>query len=273
MISQHNNQFSVNGDRLFDVHCKSYSVSEFNSAFSGNLSDIFSISHVNVRSLSKNYDDFQLLFENSLQAQFKIIAVSEIWKVENKSIFTLPNYSFEVNCRDVGRGGGVGMYVHDSLHYNILNDIVITDAESLWIEVINRNNKFIIGTIYRPPSSNSDIFIDSLEQILYHRVQGYAGCFLVGDFNIDVSKPCEATADKLLSVLSCLHFEQTIITPTRITGASETTIDHLYTNMAHLNITSGTLLAHISDHLPTFAFFHSMTMHSASKANGPFRNC
>ncbi|XP_077983288.1 uncharacterized protein LOC144438132 [Glandiceps talaboti] len=164
------------------------------------------------------------------------------------------------------------MYVHDSLHYNILNDIVITDAESLWIEVINRNNKFIIGTIYRPPSSNSDIFIDSLEQILYHRVQGYAGCFLVGDFNIDVSKPCEATADKLLSVLSCLHFEQTIITPTRITGASETTIDHLYTNMAHLNITSGTLLAHISDHLPTFAFFHSMTMHSASKANGPFRN-
>ena len=74
---------SDNVDQLFDVYCKAYSVSEFNDTFENNRND-FSISHINVRSLKKYFDDFQLLYESCLQAEFNVIAVSEIWQISDK---------------------------------------------------------------------------------------------------------------------------------------------------------------------------------------------
>ena len=62
----------------------------------------------------------------------------------------------------------------------------------------------------------------------------------------------------MVDTLACFHFKQTINTPTRITGSSKTTIDHLYTNISDGIINSGTIVADISDHFPIFVFFNFM---------------
>ncbi|XP_077995944.1 uncharacterized protein LOC144449300 [Glandiceps talaboti] len=170
----------------------------------------------------------------------------------------MPSYSFVVNCRDQGKGGGVGMYIHESLSYTVLSNVTITNAETLWIEVELENRFFLVGAVYKPPHSNVDDFVESLENYISESERKYSGCVIIGDFNIDVSKETNPSARKLIDTLACFHFKQTISTPTRKTQNSSSTIDHLYTNIADRSISSGTITADISDHFPIFIFFNSV---------------
>ena len=234
-----------------EISCATYSVSNFNNSFFEN-GNFFSISHLNIRSLKKNYDSFKIFYEDCLKTKFKIIAVSEIWCVADKDCYNLPGYSFEINPRRHGRGGGVGLYIHESLKYDVLNNYEISTAESLWVEVKFGKTVYLVGVLYRPPNTKEEDFINSLESTISSLSNKYNGCFIVGDLNIDLSI---AKGDKLLEVFSCFNFEQLISCPTRVSKTSSSIIDHMYTNVTGKQITAGTVLTDISDHLPIFALF------------------
>ena len=60
-------------------------------------SDDFSIIHLNIRSMNKNFDDFKL-FLQSLKFQFKVICLSETWAencIMNYSRFQISDYTME----------------------------------------------------------------------------------------------------------------------------------------------------------------------------------
>ena len=59
--------------------------------------------------------------------------------------------------------------------------------------------------------------------------------------------------NKFLDSLASNSFIPLILQPTRITGHSNTLIEHLFSNVIDADAISGNLTATISDHLPQFS--------------------
>ena len=128
--------------------------------FSGNFKDLtensFPLLHLNIRSLIKNFESFPELYK-SLSFKFSITCFSEKWSndenLSKNSLFQLEGYSLLHENRKYRRGGGVAIFVHESLCYTKRNDLCINceAIESLSIEICNNDGKNIIFTIvYRP---------------------------------------------------------------------------------------------------------------------------
>src|SRR5882762_790071 len=143
--------------------CNDYTINGFNETF--NNVNNFSILHINIRSIGKNFDNLSI-FLDSIKTTFSIIGLSEIWLNSNldAQFYNLPNYSFECSLRSNSRYGGVGMYIHNSLNYKIIDCIKISGTESLYLSINYKNNNYIILLIYRKPNCNLTDFLSSLEQ-------------------------------------------------------------------------------------------------------------
>ena len=115
------------------------------------------------RSLSKLFDKLESSIK-SLNCNFDCIGLTETWlkDMENTDIYNIPDYILLSNPRTNKRGGGVGMYVSNSLRFKKRNDLSINSDnysfESIFIEIEINNVCVIIGTIYRPPDTNINIF-------------------------------------------------------------------------------------------------------------------
>ena len=105
------------------------SVSESKQLLSMSKHD-FSLLNINIRSLSKNFENFKLLLEN-LRFPFKIICITETWyqgDIETNSKFSIPGYKIIHQPRansSHSQGGGVCIFVHDSLNFKTLNYLSI----------------------------------------------------------------------------------------------------------------------------------------------------
>ena len=86
----------------------------------------------------------------------------------------LPGYHpFVSRCRLNERGGGVGLFIKDSLQYTIREDLSIFLPhvfESLFVETqITNTQNVIIGVIYRPntaPRADLDLYSSTLYDIM-----------------------------------------------------------------------------------------------------------
>jgi hypothetical protein len=63
--------------------------------------------------------------------------------------------------------GGVGFYISENINLKIRNDLdlgIIEDVENCWIEIQRpKQNKIVIGCIYRHPSQNRQNFHEAIE--------------------------------------------------------------------------------------------------------------
>ena len=97
--------------------------------------------------------------------------------INKNSSFQLPNYNTEYHIKKSGKGGGVCIFIHDSLDYKVRKDLSINcDAiESLSIEICKRKTKnTIFNVVCRPPNAN--LFSKSSKNL--------KNMILAGDFNI-----------------------------------------------------------------------------------------
>ena len=96
-----------------------------------NSSDAFShsinIMHINCRSLKNNFANIETLVCNS-GVKFTAIALSETWlNKTNEKIFNLDWYNFVSKCRPGDRkGGGVGLYLNDSLNFKACEEFCLS---------------------------------------------------------------------------------------------------------------------------------------------------
>jgi hypothetical protein len=66
-------------------------------------------------------------------------------------------------------GGGVGIYINESIPYTVRTDLVMNDSfECIWLELNCKGHKpFLICSVYRPPSANFQYYetiMDSIEK-------------------------------------------------------------------------------------------------------------
>lgn len=104
--------------------------------------------HVNIQSLRPKIDIL------SVEAQsYDILVFTETWLSASVSDSQLhiPNFSQPFRCDRKDRiGGGVAIYVRDSLHVTERQDLHINGLEAIWLEVRVNQRTLLIGGIYRP---------------------------------------------------------------------------------------------------------------------------
>ena len=83
------------------------------------------------------------------------------------SLFHIPNYFFIYKKKNTNhKGGGLGIYVHKTLHYKTLPNLAKSteNIETFTIEIENKNSKnILIFALYWPPRGNQSKFLEEIE--------------------------------------------------------------------------------------------------------------
>ena len=231
---------------------------EVNSLFSGQSKNNidFSLMHINARSLYAHLDSLKSLLTR-LTKQFSIIGISETWLNDNYDLVNIQGYSYISNHRKDKTGGGVGIYLQDTLDYKILPKSTLSNSEvieSLFIEIsVPQGKNTIVGVIYRPPNNRTSDFLELLSSIVSHATKGNKHCYIMGDFNLDLFHYSEhMPTQEFLDCLFSFSLFPLISKPTRLTSHSATLIDNIFRNSvsSHKN---GLIINDLSDHLPIFS--------------------
>ena len=175
----------TNNDRLHNIdpdrhaysntiekQCNNYDTSEDFKMKYGSQNNI-SIVHSNICSSKKNLGHFTYYLEN-LNMPFTFIGICETWATQaNRDLLNMPGYEHEHCIRTNKRGGGVSIYLLDTIQYKTRHFLSFSTHmfESVFIEVdkslFKSKRNVIIGEIYRPPSSDKKTFNTELEKLLH----------------------------------------------------------------------------------------------------------
>ena len=108
----------------FDAICCFYDT-QFNDLCVSMPPNIFSTFHLNIRSLSSNYEKF-IHYLSSLKHHFSVIALSETWLTEDsRDHFKLPKYNSVHYVRENRSGGWVSQYISDDYEFKIRDDFTL----------------------------------------------------------------------------------------------------------------------------------------------------
>ena len=129
-----------------------YNEMSFNNTFSDNQN--LSLLHLNIRSVPLHFTEC-LSYLDTLNVNFKIIALSETAINSHHAIYRMPNYNIEMNHRVKKRGGDTSVYIHTSLQYKARKELQLGgDCNSVFIEIlknsIDTKYNLICGCVYRP---------------------------------------------------------------------------------------------------------------------------
>ena len=154
-------------------------------------------------------------------------------------------------------GGGVALYINDSLQRKYLPDFfrcLVNCAEvvSLEISLIN-GKKALIGCIYRAPKTDLEQLIEFISNFCQNTRN--KTIYLCGDFNIDLLQyDTNNVTNYFIDLLYRFGLHPLITRPTRITSHSNSLIDNIFTtNLSDIH--SGLIINDLSDHLPIFLMF------------------
>ena len=128
-------------------------------------------------------------------------------------------------------GGGVAMYIKNTIPYLERRDLVFDNLEMICVEITWQNCKpILVTTWYQPPTADLDIF-SNFELFLIKCDMEDKELILAVDLNCDVNKlaPDQHT-HKLQTLCSIYQLYQVINEPTRITKTTSTPIDLILTN-------------------------------------------
>ena len=218
--------------------------------------------HMNVSSLTKNVDHFNILL-NDLNVNFDIVAITEsrIKKDSPSPVnLHLDKYLVEQTPTETSAGGTL-LYINKRLPYQLKNDLKLYHLgkiESTFIEIIcSKSTNVIVGCIYKHPTLQINDFKRDFISPLLLKLQKESSkrILLLGDINIDLLKSkLSDSINNFIDTLSSNFLLPHILLPTRISKTS-TLIDNILSNSTSLEeIVSGNVTSTFSDHFPQFIF-------------------
>jgi hypothetical protein len=220
----------------------------------------FSTLHTNIRSTKKNFDDLNILL-SFLTHKFTIVALTETWlKPHNVDLFPIDNYNHEYSIRQLKPGGGISLYIKDTIDYHIRTDLNHSDDEldMIWLELDKRTTgttkNILYGCIYRRPDTDIKVFNDRLLSVMDIIRHENKFIYHVGDYNIDLLKhQTHLPTNDFININFANTLSPFINKPTRITEHSASLIDNIFSNTpSSFNDISGIIPSDISDHFPIF---------------------
>ena len=142
--------------------------------------------YTNAQSINNKLSEFELNIDTFRP---KIIGITESWCREGGTLegaISLPEYEMFRDDREIGRGGGVLLYIHDSLKPKKFKELENHGFEnSVWAEIcLGGGDTLLVGLCYHSPNSsaaNSELLMDLLNRV--KNQGGYTHLLLMGDFN------------------------------------------------------------------------------------------
>ena len=209
------------------------------------------IASLNVNSLRSHLDEVQLLINN---LGIHILALNETKLDPNypKELTSVAGYQQERLDRTCN-GGGVSIYIRDSIKYKHRSDVPVDDLEIICIEVEPPKSKsFLVLAWYRPPS-DPVVSFDKLEKVLSFLDKEGKEIILLGDTNCDLTpklaeQPIDNNSKHMLDLYELFSFKQLVQEPTRVTLTTSSIIDHIATTCARNIVKSGVHEVSMSDH-------------------------
>ncbi len=247
---QSNSTCSYHSEDSFVKMCKNAEI----------ISDNFSMIHCNIRSLPKNLDSFAHLL-NNLELQFSLIGLSETWLNDTKAeLYNLPGYRHLYKYRSQRTGGGVSLFIKNSLKIIPRDDLSFfnDNMESLFVEIdkdqLSVDRNLIIGVIYRPPNTDISVFNNLIDNIMCTIRNEKKVCYLAGDYNINLLNiENHALSHEFIECMYSYSYLPLITKPTRVTADNATLIDNIFVNnMSNMSMYQGIICTDISDHFPVF---------------------
>ena len=244
-------------------NCKYRDISYFSNLDVELKSKCLSFFHLNINSLSKNFDNFNHLI-NELKLEFDILGISESRILKSQSLNTnvsLQNYVIEQTPTESTAGGAL-LYINKRHSYKTHPDLAIykpKKLESIFVEVVlPKKSNLIVGCIYKHPCMDICTFNDHYLNPLLDNLSKEANktIVLLGDFNIDLLNfDTSEYVSTFLDDLASNSLQPQILLPTRISNNSKTLIDNIFCNIPNTLVKSamsGNISSSISDHLPQF---------------------
>ena len=206
---------------------------------------------LNIHGLTSKIEEMRLILT---ERNFSVLCLSETFlsSYDSDNIYAVPYYRMIRRDRGYGCGGGLIVYIHNSVAYEHLENLDSSMPESVNIKVKpNMKKGFILSFLYRPPNSTSS---------WYDKVYEYfENCFslnneiiILGDFNINLLE-AEGKNKRWMNMVTSFSLNQLISCPTRVTDTSSTLIDHVYSNNPSNIAESGVVKYTLSDHFLIFA--------------------
>ena len=238
--------------------CSLLDVESFSTLLNSKSENEILLTHINSRNLSEYIGKIQE-FIDTLDVLPDIICISEtkITQKTDLNFVQLDDYSF-VHNDTATQYGGTGIYILKKYSFSCRKDLDINisgECEASFIELnlsqTKKSNSFIFGSIYRHPHDNHDEFYEALSDSM-SKIDEKCPIILAGDMNINVSVQ-NPISQQYKNVILSVGLKNLVSNQfTRITDLTETTIDHILTNL-NSNITdAGVVQLEIADHLPVF---------------------
>ena len=230
-----------------------------------------SILMINIRSCSKNFDNFISVFCKYL-TYFTCIVMTETWLTKDRdNIFDIQGFQ----CIDLYRnnyGGGVKVYVRDNVktkilpNFTILNDIL----EMLTIELLFQNHKILFTAMYHPPTSfpaKNIEFVDLFTLYLGQMVRLKIPLIVAGDLNINLLNPNNSAYGDLFIKNLFEHGMKPLVTiPTKVNVDNVLTpfsiIDHIWVSEWLESAHTLVIPVDITDHFPVVSVISTIFNHA-----------
>lgn len=210
----------------------------------------FNIIHLNIRSLRKNYAEFLQLMK-ACNYMIKIAILTEINIAEEElPMYKIAGYNMYSRTRKGKRGGGILMYSWENINVKI-EVMNMSQMEIMFTKTSFNTYDCNIISIYRPPQSNREKFIEELVTVLESIPSGQ-DVILIGDMNINtIEETASNITSKYMNTLCERGFMCLVNDVTReeiVSGSAVSScIDHLWVRsrrQSHAHL----LACRISDH-------------------------
>ena len=191
-----------------------------------------------------------------------MICFSEIWlDVVGNSLYELPNCISKHQKRDDRKGGGVSIYMHNSLSFKVLSKLCISSVDiellslslSLSLELSSDNKRStFVNVLYRRPNCKIEPFETFLVKHLSSVQKANKDLHIAGDFKLNLlDHESNKKVHHFLNIIYRNGMTPTINKPTRVTRTTATAIDHILTNSFNdRNFKTAIFKSDVSDNFP-----------------------
>lgn len=202
----------------------------------------FNIFHMNIRSISCNFDSLLVLLKRT-NVKIDVIVLTECWLQHINHIPTIPGYIAYSSKDPINRNDGVILYIWNEIQHNISYPVIV-EASSIICTI--DNSSFCLVAIYRSPSfRQTDRFCDSLNATL-SSLNYFKHTILLGDINLNIAP--NTMDNRSQEYLNLLH-SHGFLSAHYFATHDNNCIDHFFVKSS-LKYTTLVLNPSVTDHSP-----------------------
>ena len=143
-------------------------------------------SYININSVRNKFDSLQEIVMGKVD--ILVVAETKIDASFPTAQFSAERYHKPYRLDVSEKSGGILVYISSSipsrqLHYKNLN----LSIQAVPFEINLRKDKWLVISVYRPPSQNSEYFLNELDKIIDYFSVSNDNHVIIGDFNLEPS--------------------------------------------------------------------------------------